>query len=229
LHEILVVDPDEIVGYSRGMKKVTARQKELLKVVYDYIKTTGYPPTIKEMRDSLKVTSNQSVIDLLEHLENKKLIKRQEGVARSIVILPFGYEAIAKTALAPFLGMSHAGSPIDAIQIDGEWQELSNEAAQLKDNVFLLKVLGDSMINAGIDNGDVVLVRVQKEFVSGDIVLAEVEGESTIKRFMSDDTPPFIYLKPENPKHKVIPFNERTKLKGKIISILKEGSWKSIN
>lgn len=204
---------------------ITKRQKEMLSILYDYIKDAGYPPTFEEMRERLQVSSNQSVIDLLLKLEQKKLIKRNESAARGIAILPYGYEVLGKESFAPFLGVSHAGSPISAIEIEGEWQQLPGEVARLAQEVFLLRVSGDSMINAGIQDGDIVLVKNQNEFVSNDIVLADVDGESTIKRFISEDKPPYLYLKPENPSYQIIYFTERVTLKGKVISILKKGQW----
>jgi repressor LexA len=108
----------------------------------------------------------------------------------------------------------------------GEWQKLSPGLSQLQNNVFLLKINGDSMINAGIDDGDLVLVKEDKEFVSGDVVLAQIGDETTVKRFISDDKPPFVYLKPENPKYEVIPCTENTRLKGKVISVFKKGAWR---
>ena len=127
------------------------------------------------------------------------------------------------------MGISHAGSPITAVEIQGEWQQLSPQVAKLEDDVFILRVSGDSMINAGIDDGDKVLVRSQKEFSSGDIVMADVDGESTIKRFVSDDSPPYVYLKPENPKYDMVCFTEVVKLKGKVISINKRGQWMPVS
>lgn len=208
---------------------VTERQKQMLFIIYNYIKNSGYPPTFEEMRDALGVTSNQSVIDLLNKLEAKRAIKRNESVARSIAILPLGYEILGKPHLVPFLGISHAGSPMEAIQIEGEWQPLSPNVAKLEEEVFLLKVSGDSMINAGIDNGDIVLVKRHKEFVSGDIVFARIGDDATIKRFVSEDKPPYLYLKPENPNHEIIYFTEDVILEGKVISILKNGQWESIH
>lgn len=207
---------------------ITDRQKELLLIIYQYIKNSGYPPTFEEMKERLGVSSNQSVIDFLAKLEEQKLIKRNESAARGIIILPLGYKILGEPALAPFLGMTTAGVPIDPIEISGEWQQVSSDAAKLNDDVFLLRISGDSMINAGIDNGDVVLVKSEKEFISGDIVLADLAGESTIKRFISDDKPPYVYLKPENPKYQIIPATDNMRLKGKVISILKKGYWKSI-
>ena len=207
---------------------LTKRQKEMLSIIYKYIKSTGYPPAMEEMREALNVSSNQSVIDLLNHLEKKRCIERKGGVARSIAILPLGYEILGNPPLAPFLGISHAGAPIDPIEITGEWQEVSKDAALLREEVFLLKISGDSMINAGIDNGDVVLVQSKKEFVTNEVVLAQIDDEKTVKRFISDDSPPYVYLKPENPNYPLIPFTDSMRLVGKVISVLKNGQWRHI-
>lgn len=209
---------------------ITARQKQLLEIIYQYIKNTGYPPTIQEMKESLGVSSNQSILDVLKKLESQRIIKRNEGIARSLAILPFGYEVLGEPALAPFLGATSAGAPIEAVEISGDWQLMpgSNEVAKPTDEVFLLKIFGDSMINAGIDDGDVVLVQNQKEFISGEVVLASIGNETTIKRFISDDKPPYVYLKPENPKYENILFTDEMELKGKVISVLKNNYWKSV-
>ncbi len=198
---------------------LTKRQQDLLEIIYSYIKDTGYPPTFGEMRERLGVKSNQSVLDLLNKLEQRKVLKRNEAGARSLVILPLGYQTLNKRPLAPFLGVSHAGSPIDTVEISGEWQELPGGLAKLESELFILKVSGDSMINAGISDGDKVLVQSQKEFSSNDLVVADIDGETTIKRFVSDDNPPYVYLKPENPNYKIVPFTHRMRLIGKVISI----------
>lgn len=211
--------------------QITKRQKKLLSIIYEYIKDTGYPPTFEEMRERLGIVSNQSVIDFLEKLERNGVIKRNEGAARSITILPLGYEILEQPSLVAFLGVTSAGAPIEAIEISGEWQTLPStmgKLEKLKSEIFLLKISGDSMINAGIKDGDVVLVKSQKEFVSKDIVLAQIGDESTIKRFISEDKPPYVYLKPENPKYEIIPFTDEAELKGKVISILKNGYLKPV-
>lgn len=206
---------------------LTRRQKEMLFILYNYIKSSGYPPSIEEMREELGVASNQSVIDLLGHLEKKRYIERKGGVARSVAILPAGYEALGKPFLVPFLGVSHAGAPVQSLEIEGEWLNLPGEVKRLNAEVYLLKVSGNSMINAGIDDGDIVLVKSQKEFSSGDIVLAEIEGKSTIKRFISEDKPPYLYLKPENPDYKIIIFTNSVVLKGKVVSVISDGQLKT--
>lgn len=210
--------------------KLTPRQKEMLLIIYNYIQSSGYPPSIEEMRESLKVASNQSVLDLLHHLESKKMIKRQEGTARSLAILPLGYAVLNRSRLAPFLGVSHAGAPVNMVDIQGEWVPLpGKDVAKLNKDVFVLKVNGDSMINAGIDDGDLVLVQSQKEFSSGDLVLADVAGETTVKRFVSEDKPHYLYLKPENPKYDIIYFTEEVELKGKIIYVINKNYPGKVN
>lgn len=199
---------------------LTERQKELLSIIYNYIKDTGYPPSYEEMREELAVSSNQSIKDLLNKLVNMKVLRKEEGLARGLSILPLGYKLLAVKILAPFAGATAAGSPVEMAEIKGEWQEMG-QVARLKDPIFILKVYGDSMINAGIDDGDLVLVKSDKEFVSGDIVLAQIGDSSTVKRFMSDDKPPYVYLKSENPSYKNIPFTDEITLLGKVVQIMK--------
>lgn len=211
--------------------KITKRQKELLEIIYQYIKDTGYPPTFEEMRERLGVSSNQSVIDLLEKLSAGRFIQKKEAGARNIAILPLGYKTLGRPPLVAFRGVTSAGAPIEAIEINGNWQampSLIDKIEKLQGEIFLLKISGDSMVNAGIEDGDIVLVQSQKEFVSGEIVLAQVGNKLTVKRFISEDKPPYIYLKPENPKYKNILFSDDTELKGKVISVLKNGYWKPI-
>lgn len=208
--------------------KVTKRQKELLSIIYRFIRSTGYPPTFEEMREDLGVSSNQSIIDLLTKLQRARLIQRSETAARGLHILPLGYKVLDNPPLAPFLGVTSAGIPTESIEALGEWQQLSKEIAKLADDVFVLKVMGDSMINAGIDDGDAVLVQARKEFVSEEIVYAQIGDEGTIKRFISEDKPPYVYLKPENPKYQNIIFTEEVRLRGKVVSVLKSNYWKPI-
>jgi len=206
-------------------KPITERQKQLLKIIYDFIKSTGYPPTFEEMKENLGVSSNQSVVDLIEKLKKLSLIKKETG-ARTLTILPLGYKMLDLSQLVPLLGITTAGLPVEAIEISGDWQSISPEVSRLTEEMFMLKVSGDSMINAGIDDGDAVLVQTKKEFVSGEIVYASIGDEGTIKRFMSDDKPPYVYLKPENPKYENILFTDEVRLKGKVVSILNKNQWK---
>lgn len=210
---------------------ITERQRELLQFIYENIRDTGYSPSLEEMRQYMDISSNQAVIDLIKGLEKRGLIIRaaQFAKSRNIKITSDGYKIIGETPLIAILGTTSAGLPLEAIEISGEWETMpTSDVAKLKDEVSILKVFGDSMVNAGIEDGDAVLVKNQKEFVSGDIVLAHIGEESTIKRFISQDQPPYVYLKPENPNYKIILFNDETELRGKVISVLKHGYWKPV-
>ncbi|MBI4160028.1 repressor LexA [Candidatus Wolfebacteria bacterium] len=207
--------------------KITPRQKELLGVIYDFIRESGYPPSFEEMRENLGVSSNQSIVDLLDKLKAGNCIRKNEG-ARTLVIKPMGYEVLGKPPLTPVLGMTTAGAPAEAVEISGEWQAISPSVAKLREDVFILRVIGDSMTSAGIDDGDAVLVQTKKEFVSGEIVYAQIGDEGTIKRFISEDNPPYVYLKPENSKYENILFTEEVELKGKVIAVLKDNQWLSV-
>jgi repressor LexA len=211
-------------------KQITPRQKQLLMVLYDYIANSGYPPTFEEMRQGLGVSSNQSIKDLLEKLKQGGFIRKGESQARGITILPLGYEELGQRLLAPFVGATSAGVPVQAVSFDGEWMQVpathyDTKIERLKANVYVLRVYGDSMINAGINDGDHVLVQEKKEFVSGDIVLAYDNDEATIKRFMAVDEPPYLYLKPENPKYDIILFRDSISMAGKVMAVLKSRQW----
>lgn len=198
-----------------------------MSAIYDHILNTGYPPTFEEMREALDVSSNQSILDLLEKLQRRGLVKKESG-SRSIAILHLGYEMLGRPALAPVLGTTTAGLPAESIEIAGEWRSISADVAKFAEDIFMLKISGDSMINAGIDDGDAVLVQTMKEFISGDIVFAEIGDEGTVKRFISEDKPPYVYLKPENPRYDKILFTDEVLLKGKVISVLKSEHWQSV-
>ena len=190
-------------------KPITTRQKELLKIIYGYIKSFGYPPSFEEMREGLKVSSNQSVIDLLQKLEEKGAIKRDGGSARGLNLTSLGFQFLGKNKLVPIMGTTAAGVYIESFEeIDFKWSEVPaglvpNESIRQSQEVFIVKVSGDSMVNAYIDDGDMLLVSKSKTFKSGDIVVARNPDGTTVKRFMAEGGKR--YLKPENPAYGNIP------------------------
>ena len=119
---------------------ITIRQKELLGIIYDFIKNSGYPPSFEEMRESLGVSSNQSIIDLLDKLTKTKMLKKNSG-ARSLSIMPLGYQILDRETLIPALGNTTAGMPAEAIETLGNWQTLSPNVSQLQSDIFLLKII----------------------------------------------------------------------------------------
>ncbi len=196
---------------------ITKRQKELLSIIYDYIKDTSYPPTFEEMRERLNVSS---IIDLLEKIKNKALIKREKGVARGIKILKKGYREINAQPLAPIVGVTSAGGFTEAIEGVDAWKPLSKDVETISDDVMIVRVMGESMVNANIEDGDLILFKKTKEFSSGDIVLAQTPDGTTVKRFISQDKPPYVFLKPENPKYPIILFTDEMEIIGKMVKKL---------
>ncbi len=180
-----------------------------MEIIYNNIESTGFPPTLVDLKNELDVVSNQAVLNYLETLKVKGFIERAEGQARGIKILPLGYKILNKDQLVPVAGETAAGPFIETLEETSfTWTSLPGQILhdekinQSKEDLFVIKVNGDSMINVGIDNGDMLLVKKSKEFKSGDIVLARTDEGTTVKRFIADGGKR--YLKPENPNYKNI-------------------------
>jgi len=203
--------------------KLTSNQKKVLELIYKYLETSGFPPTIADLKTELNVSSNQSVLNHLDSLEKKECIKRGEkGKARSIKILPWGYKEIGKKSLIRIVGVSAGGPYIESFaDAFTGWMPLSdkflqNERIQKTKEVFIIQISGDSMINAGIDDGDMLLIKESKEYKSGDIVVARTENGTTVKRFIADGGKR--YLQPENPNYeKIIIIPEEVQFQGKVV------------
>lgn len=204
------------------MKKeiITKRQKEVLQIIYDSIKDFGFPPSFSELKEKLNISSNQSLLDFFSALERKNLIVREQGSARGIKILKKGYKIIDAVPLAPIVGATSAGDFIEAIEEIDAWKPVSDVAATITGKAIIIRIMGDSMIGAGIEDSDLILFAKTKEFSSGDIVLAQTPDGTTVKRFISQNKPPYVYLKPENPKYKIILFTDEMKMIGKMVKKL---------
>ena len=197
------------------MDNITSRQSQVLKYIYKSISDSGYPPTLADIREELVVSSNQAVLDLLKILEAKGYIEKVEGMARGLRILDKGIQELGLKQMVPIVGVSAAGPYMQAYEIN-EWRVVDDVRVTSSDR--LVRISGDSMIGAGIDDGDIVVIREAKEFKNGDIVLARNDDETTVKRFIHDNGK--VYLKPENPKHKNIPIYPETRLLGVVVGIL---------
>ncbi len=196
---------------------ITVRQKQTLTIIYNSIKYSGFPPTLSDLRESLEVTSNQSVLDLLKILEAKKYIRRELGAARGLQLTQKGYEILNVSTYAPMIGITAAGPFMDTLEQHGEWLQVSSEFAKLTEKIALLKIKGDSMIGAGLNDGDIVVVKYEvTEFRNGDIVLARSDDGTTIKRFVNTNNR--VYLAPENPKYNRVPITPDLRIIGKVIS-----------
>ncbi len=204
-------------------KEISKRQLDALKVIYQGQQSSGFPPSLAELRGALSVASNQSVINLLEALEEKGYIKREEGLARGLRILPKGFNALGVDLLTPIAGGSSCGSFVEAIHEVGNWMTLprtayKDDVRESGDKLYVIQVHGDSMINAGIQDGDILLIKQSHEYKNGDIVVARSDDGTTVKRFVHENKR--VYLKPENPAYKNIPFYDDLFLDGKVIANL---------
>ncbi|OIO47355.1 MAG: repressor LexA [Parcubacteria group bacterium CG1_02_40_82] len=211
--------------------KITEKQKKALEAIYSSIDTAGIPPTLAELRIELNVGSNQAVLNILDVLERKGLIKRGTGQARGIIILPLGCKVLDKEQKIPVAGISSAGPFLESLDAIASWIPLrgaviENEIInQSKESFFAIKVQGDSMINAGINDGDILLVKKTNEFKSNDIVVARCDDGTTVKRFIAESDGR-AYLKPENPAYNNIPIYEDMIFDGKVILNLSEANKK---
>jgi repressor LexA len=197
---------------------ITPRQKQLLQIIYDWLKAEGNMPSFEEMKKELGVSSNQAVLDLLEKLEEKKIIKRNEGLARSINILQKGYESLEAAPLVNVVGLGSCGPLVELFEQKDVWMELSPEVHQFSHELLIIRAFGDSMIGAGILDGDLLLFTKAKEFKDNEIVLARTMDGTTVKRLINRDKK--TYFQPENPKYERIPVTEETYILGKLIKNL---------
>lgn len=200
-------------------KDITDRQKELLQFIIRQVREHNLPPSISEMASFLKVSSKNAVAKLLNALEDAGYIKT-DGRARGITILDALGETLEKGLIrVPVLGRVQAGSPHLAEEQIEEWVNLPQTLVKGRRDVFLLKVRGDSMINAGIYEGDLVIVRPVKDAKHNDIVVALLRDEATVKRlvYVKDRA----YLKAENPDYANIYPKEEWTIQGKVVGVIR--------
>ncbi len=200
-------------------QNLTPRQKELLDFIIKQVRDHNLPPSISEMATHLKVKSKNAVAKLLSALEEGRYIKTS-GKARGITVLNSLSESLEKGFIkVPVLGRVQAGSPHLAEEQIEEWINLPQTLIRGRRDVFLLRVRGDSMINAGIFDGDLVIVRPTREAKHNEIVVAILHDEATVKRFVQIKNRS--YLKAENPDYKNIYPKEEWMVQGKVVGVIR--------
>ncbi|WP_129688870.1 transcriptional repressor LexA [Gottfriedia acidiceleris] len=190
------------------MNKLSKRQAEILAYIKDEVKIKGYPPSVREIAEAVGLASSSTVHGHLERLEQKGYIRRDPTKPRAIEILgdtttvvnevQASYSEIYNDIInIPVIGKVTAGIPITAVENVEEYFPLPTSVAPSNEQVFMLRVEGDSMINAGILNGDLVIVKKQFTAENGEIVVAMTEdSEATVKRFYKESD--HFRLQPEN-------------------------------
>ena len=179
------------------MEKLTVKQNLVLDYLKRSIAKNGYPPTVREIGKALDLSSPATVQAHLNTLETKGYIKRGDSKNRAIELLVPNDYAESDTVDVPLLGKVTAGNPIEAIEMPDEFFTLPASMIPTKKEVFTLKVSGTSMINAGVHDGDIVIVQRQATANNGDMVVAMTEdNEVTLKTFYKEDG--YFRLQPEN-------------------------------
>jgi len=206
-------------------KQLTKRQQTVLEAIRSWIHEWGYPPTIRELGKTLGIKSLRGVTTHLDAIAKKGFLKR-ESRARSIslsdLVAPF-----ERALRVPVVGRIRAGEPVLAqehveghVVVDGSW--LGGSKASTSVDHFALKVQGDSMINAGILQGDFVIVRQQPVAQDGDIIVALMGDDATIKRFFRDGD--HVRLQPEHPTMEpiIVTKQESLAVLGKVVAVFRQ-------
>ena len=198
---------------------LSLRQTNILEFIKDEIRKKGYPPAVREIGEAVGLLSSSTVHGHLQTLEEKGYIRRDPTKPRAIEILDSSSDLQdAKNVVhIPIVGRVTAGQPILAVEnIEGTFPLPADLVRQ--DNDFMLKVQGESMIGAGILDGDFIIVRQQNEARNGEIVVALIGEEATVKRFFKERT--LIRLQPENPTMEPI-YSQDVSILGKVVGVFR--------
>ena len=208
------------------MKKVD-KKEELLNFIKQYVDENGYPPTVREMCRAVKVNSTSTIAYHLNKLEDDGHIKKNPNKNRALEVVNGISQKFAKVITSqevdgltsiPMLGVITAGEPILAVENCEEYFMVSPNLFR-GDGLFMLTVKGESMINAGIFDGDQIIVRQQTYADNGEIVAALIDGSATVKRFYKEDG--HYRLQPENDTMSPIIVNECQVL-GKVVGLVRK-------
>ncbi len=200
------------------MVELTKRQKDILAFIHDEIRQKGYPPSVREIGDAVGLSSSSTVHNHLGRLEGLGYIRRDPTKPRAIeVLIGDPYQPRKRMINVPVVGRVTAGTPILAEENIEDTFPLPEDFVRDHD-AFMLRVVGDSMVGVGIHDGDHAVVRRQSVANNGDIVVALIGEEATIKRFYLERD--HVRLQPENPLMEPIRSRDVSVL-GKVIGILR--------
>lgn len=204
------------------MDKLTDRQEDILQIIKKLVAKNGYPPTVREIGEVANLHSPATIHFHIKQLVKKGYLKKEDGTNRTIELLvPNEYiETKEDVVKVPLLGKVTAGTPIEAIERPDETFALPIELVGNKKEVFTLTVSGESMINVGIYDGDILIVERQSTAKNGDTVVAmNSDNEATVKTFYKEDG--YFRLQPENDTMDPIILKEVTIL-GKVVGLYRK-------
>lgn len=200
---------------------LTQKQIEVLLYIKSELQRQGYPPAVREICKGVNIKSTSTVHGHIEKLEAKGYIRKDPTKPRALEILDKNDDFLLtrkKTVDVPIVGKVTAGEPILAVENIEDTYPVPLELVEGHD-VFMLKISGESMINAGILDGDLVLVKEQKTAYDGDIIVALLEEEATVKRFYKEKDR--IRLQPENEFMQPI-YSKHVTVLGKVIGLYRK-------
>lgn len=201
------------------MNELSAKQKQILEYMKAEVREKGYPPSVREICDAVGLKSTSTVHGHLSRMEKKGYIRRDPTKPRAIEILEAGFEVPQRELISvPIVGNITAGVPILAVENVEDTFPIPVDYVH-NDTVFMLRVKGESMIEAGIFDKDLILVRQQQDAKNGDIVVALIEDYATVKTFYKEKD--FIRLQPENASMSPIIVKDVTIL-GKVIGLFRK-------
>lgn len=203
------------------VKRTETRQLDILRYIYEQVELKGYPPTVREIGQAVDLSSTSTVHGHLARLEKKQLIVRDPTKPRAIELTALGREKIGvQPEVIPVLGVVTAGTPILAVEEATDYFPIPPHLKKEEHSLFMLTIRGNSMINAGILDGDQVIVRQQSTAANGDIIIALTEeNEATCKRFFKEKQQ--IRLQPENDLLEPIFLSNLTIL-GKVVGLYRD-------
>jgi repressor LexA len=213
---------------STGSDGLTPRQRRVLEVIREWVGRFGYPPSVREIGEAVGLTSTSSVAHQLRALERKGYLRRDPNRPRAVGVRPADdapdvTESPSEQAtrpspiFVPVVGRIAAGGPVLAEQAVEDVFPLPREIVG-EGSLFLLRVTGDSMVDAAITDGDWVVVRQQPSAENGDVVAAMIDGEATVKTFKRRDG--HIWLLPHNPAYEPI-LGDQTTVLGRVVAVLR--------
>lgn len=201
-----------------GYGKISDKQKEILEYIKDEILNRGYPPSVREICEAVNLKSTSSVHSHLETLEKNGYIRRDPTKPRAIEICDDNFQMVRTEMVSlPVIGTVAAGQPILAEENIEDYFPVPSEYVPSGES-FILKVKGDSMINAGIFNGDQIFVNCTNTANNGDTVVALIDDSATVKTFYKEDD--HIRLQPENDSMDPIIVND-CKILGKVYGVFR--------
>ena len=201
------------------MKKGDLKENQIFEFIKNFTNINGFPPSYREISAGVNIKSTNSVKKYIDRLVEKKLIVKHDNKSRSINYIHNREERKMDLVAIPLIGRVAAGTPILAIENIEDEFVMSKSIFGTNQELFMLKIAGDSMINIGIDDGDYVVVKKQENAENGDIVVAYIDGYATVKNFYKEGM--FIRLQPQNELYKPIITNE-CKVLGKVVGCIKK-------